>query len=248
MSLRTHKAVEPVASWLWPALLCLVVVSLVRLVEEADQLVVGVLGALLIGCAVALRERRLWTLCLTDSLTGLANRRGFLLRYEKDLVRVRKDGHSMALMLVDCDRFKQLNDQYGHAAGDRALELLSMSLQASVRSGDVVARWGGDEFVVLLRDVDEAEVRRVAARVCHALQAPAALPQGQVITVSFGCVVRDPEQVLTVRLSGLLSAADSAMYLAKRRGGAQLAAWSDASLQQVNPFDFDQLTPPVQTG
>ena len=248
MSLRTHKAVEPLAGWLWPALLCLVAVSLVRLVKESDQLVVGVMGALLIGCAVALRERRLWKLCLTDSLTGLANRRGFLLRYEQDLARVRKDGHSMALMLVDCDRFKQINDQYGHEAGDRALKLLSKSLQASVRTADVVARWGGDEFVVLLRDVDEAEVRRVADRVGHVLHAPAGLPPGLEITVSFGCVVTDPEQVQTVGLSGLLSAADSAMYLAKRRGGAQLATWSDPGLKQVNPFDFEQMTPSGQTG
>ena len=248
MSLPSRAAVEPLSAWLWPAVLCGVVMSLVLLVDRSDQLVVGVLGALLLGGAVALRERKLWKLCLTDQLTGLANRRGFLQRFERDLTRVRRQGDSLALVLVDCDRFKQINDQFGHAAGDRALELLAGSLRSAVRNDDVVARWGGDEFVVLMRHVDEVEVRRVAQRVGKLLESPAGMPPGLVMTVSFGCVVRDPLETSRVRLSGLLSAADSAMYLAKSRGGAQFASWSDPGLRQVNPFDFDQMTPPIQAG
>jgi diguanylate cyclase (GGDEF)-like protein len=239
------RALQPHSALLWPAVLCGVMASLLLLVDHADQLLVGVVGALLLGVFVAVRERRLWTLCLTDPLTGLSNRRGFLQRFQKNLARVRREGESMALVLVDCDRFKQINDQFGHAAGDRALKLLAHSLQSAVRGDDLVARWGGDEFVVMLRDVDEEQVRQVAMRVGQLLEAPAGLPPGLSLTVSFGCVVRQPTEVANARLSRLLSAADTAMYEAKRSGSGKFAAWSDSRARDLKPFDFDQATPPA---
>ena len=245
--MSTRVAIQPMSSWLWPAVLCVVAVGLVSWVDRSAQLWVGVFGALVIGCAVALREHRLWTLCSTDPLTGLANRRGFHQRYEQEIARMRRANESLALVLVDCDRFKQINDTYGHEVGDRALKLIGAILESTVRRDDVVARWGGDEFVVLLRGVDDAEVRKVAERVGKVLQSPFGLPAGLAITVSFGCVFRDANQVRTEGLSGLLSAADSAMYAAKRRGGGQFASWSERSDQrQQNPGEFDQ--PPIQTG
>lgn len=236
-----------VSSWWWPLFLGTVTASLLLLVNRSAQLEVGVVGALLVGAAVAFRERKLWSLCLTDPLTGLPNRRGFQRRFDQELSRVRRQGESMALVLVDCDRFKQINDQHGHAAGDWALKELARVLSAGVRRCDVVARWGGDEFVVLLPDVDEAEVQRVAARVGQVLR-PTAPPRVS-FTVSFGCVVRDPCQARTVRLSAMLSAADRALYLAKQRGGGQLAAWSDPCLDHaLSLLDLDQHTPPIRAG
>lgn len=224
-----RPAIAPRSSLLWPAVLCGVVACLLLLVDTSDQLLVGVAGALVLGLFVAVRERRLWILCLTDPLTGLCNRRGFLPRFQRNLKRARRQGEPMALVLVDCDRFKQINDEYGHAAGDRALKLLAQSLQAAVRKDDVVARWGGDEFVVMLRDVDEARVRQVAQRVGQLLEAATAtaLPPGLVMTVSFGCVLRDATKVQSEHLTRLLSAADSAMYEAKRSGAGRFVAWRD---------------------
>ncbi|MFT3710224.1 MAG: GGDEF domain-containing protein [Archangium sp.] len=213
-TLNRRIDIHPVATWLWPAGLTAAAASLVLFVAPVAQLAVAIVGALLIGTAMTLRERALWKLCLTDPLTGLANRRGFELHFKDSFTRGLHEGESMALLLVDCDHFKQLNDRHGHAAGDRALKALVQSLRSSVRTEDLVGRWGGDEFVVLLRDADEEVVRHVADRVNRALAS---------FTVSVGCVVRDATQVRRVRLGRLLSAADRALYLAKRRGGGQLA-------------------------
>lgn len=241
MTLQERRLLQPLSSWLWPLGLCSGVAGLV-LLAPSKQLAVGVVAALLLGCVVAVRERRLRSLCLTDSLTGLANRRGFLLRFERDLALARRRGQSMALLLVDCDHFKEINDRYGHPTGDWALKVLAHILRGAVRRNDVVARWGGDEFVVLLREVDDAEVQRVMDRVLQVLEP--ADPASLSFTVSVGCVLSDPARVRTARLNGLFSAADQALYLAKRRGGAQLASWSDAA----GSVDFDQHTPPLPAG
>lgn len=239
MSLRARQLVEPVAGWVWLAGAC-GVVGLLLGVERSAQLEVGLVVALLVGAALAWRERKVWTLCLTDPLTGLSNRRGFQRRFEVELARARRDGESLALVLIDCDRFKQINDTFGHAAGDGALEALAQALREAVRAEDVVGRWGGDEFVVLLRGVGEGEVRRVATRVNAALQRA----EGQVrFTVSCGCVLRAAGDTRTARLSSLLTAADQALYRAKRSGGGQLAAWREPG---PSPFDFEQHTPPIR--
>ena len=236
MPFRRTPLVEPVAGWLWPAGAC-VVVSLLLFVDRSSQPVVGLLAALLLGGALALREQALWKLCLTDALTGLPNRRAFQRGFEAAL---RDEPGPVALVLIDCDRFKRINDVHGHAAGDAALEALASALRGAVRTEDLVARWGGDEFVVLLRRADEAEVRKVAALVNAGL-APAST--GVPFTVSFGCVVRGAAQARSARLSSLLSAADDALYRAKRRGGGQVAAWNE---QPFSPFDFEQHTPPIR--
>lgn len=238
-------ATEPRLSWLWPLGLCAVIAGVVSWVGPEQQLLAAVLVGLIMGLLVVRRERTLWWLCSSDPLTGLANRRGFQAQAGRELERVRRSRGSLALMLVDCDRFKQINDGYGHPVGDRALAQVAASLKACVRAGDVVARWGGDEFVVLLRGVDEGAVRRVAARVNAHLRLAPSLPPGLTLTVSCGCVVRNAAQVQHLRLGGLLFAADRAMYAAKHRGGGQLVAWSEP---QPGPFDFEQLTPPIQAG
>lgn len=243
--MKPVTTLAPAWSWLWPLVSCALIAGVVTWVEPRQQLLMAVLVGLIMGLVFLRRERTLWWLCSSDPLTGLANRRGFHAHVRKELTRVRRAHGSLALMLVDCDHFKQINDGYGHPVGDLALATVAASLKACVRAGDVVARWGGDEFVVLLRDVDESEVRRIAARVNAHLRLAASLPPGLTLTVSCGCVVRSSAQVQHVRLGGLLMAADSAMYAAKRRGGGQVVSWSEP-LQ--GPFDFEQLTPPIQAG
>jgi diguanylate cyclase (GGDEF)-like protein len=165
-------------------------------------------------CAeVALRE-----LALHDDLTGLPNRRLFMERLEHAYRRLaRRTGQTFAVMFLDLDRFKQINDTLGHAAGDELLVALAKRLTNCLRPGDVVARLGGDEFVILLEDI--AGVRdavRVADRIKRALTAPVLLSGADVfVTVSIGIAVRDS---IREGAAEILRAADAAMYKAKASG------------------------------
>ncbi|MFB9448834.1 diguanylate cyclase [Dactylosporangium vinaceum] len=151
-----------------------------------------------------------------DGLTGLANRA--LLRERIAAARPNAaGGRPVAMLLIDLDGFKQVNDAYGHNAGDYLLTVVAERLQAGVRSADTVARLGGDEFAVLLDGVDSAEdVYLIADRLCTDLQEPAVYRDSCVITprASIGVSVWDGE----VPIDALMHDADQAMYAAKTGG------------------------------
>ncbi|MGN6791640.1 MAG: putative bifunctional diguanylate cyclase/phosphodiesterase [Streptosporangiaceae bacterium] len=153
-----------------------------------------------------------------DSLTGLANRRLLVERLEQALRQSETDRKSHALIFVDVDRFKGINDSLGHVTGDEFLVAIGMRLKGVVRNRDLVARFGGDEFVVLLEDIagaDEAEA--ATARICHAAERPIVLAGGHelVASVSAGLALTEPGQ----SADDVLRDADVAMYEAKTRGG-----------------------------
>lgn len=104
-----------------------------------------------------------------DALTGLPGRHALADTYERLAAGVRRRGTGLGLLLIDLDHLKPINDKYGHLAGDRALRRLSDVLRSVVRAADLVARWGGDEFVVLLSDATPAGVRKTATRIQRAL-------------------------------------------------------------------------------
>ncbi|GLK99721.1 hypothetical protein GCM10017581_014620 [Dactylosporangium matsuzakiense] len=151
-----------------------------------------------------------------DGLTGLANRA--LLRERIAAARPNAaGGRPVAILLIDLDGFKQVNDAYGHNAGDYLLTVVAERLQAGIRSADTVARLGGDEFAVLLDGVDSAEdVYLIADRLCTDLQEPAVYRDSCVITprASIGVSVWDGE----VPIDALMHDADQAMYAAKTGG------------------------------
>lgn len=162
----------------------------------------------------------------TDPLTGLANRRELDHRAELALAE-RDEGRVVGLLLVDLDGFKAVNDSYGHLVGDELLVAAARRLTALVRERDVVARVGGDEFVVLVPGVHhEADVARLAARVPPALAEPFRLDATEApvtIGASVGVAVAGaggPE----VSLKALLREADRRMYSAKRTGGNRVSA------------------------
>ncbi|MCK6405399.1 MAG: diguanylate cyclase [Rhodocyclaceae bacterium] len=172
-----------------------------------------------------LRESELWQRANFDPLTGLANRTRFNDRFEQALTHANRHGESLALCYLDLDRFKQVNDSLGHAAGDALLREVAQRMQAVLREDDLLARLGGDEFALLLcRTRDVRDIGHVARKIIDTLARPFDLAEGQAqIGVSIG-VARFPADGGSARM--LATAADSALYRVKAggRNGWRLAS------------------------
>ena len=164
-----------------------------------------------------------------DGLTGLPNR----IAFERTLGRAFADDdqrHKLALLFIDGDRFKQINDTWGHAAGDAIITATAQRLRGQVRKTDMVARLGGDEFAILLRDISEpAQVARVVQHIMNAMEAPLILPDGKPIawSLSIGAALGKSSR----SAEGLLAQADAAMYHIKALGGG----WYLSPLWQSQP-------------
>ncbi|HEY3021441.1 MAG TPA: EAL domain-containing protein [Solirubrobacteraceae bacterium] len=165
-----------------------------------------------------------------DPLTGLPNRKLFVERLEDALERrTAPGGGRVAVLFVDLDNFKIVNDSLGHRAGDRLLEAVAERLRRVLRPEDVIARFGGDEFTVLLANVhDERHALRVADRLASALRAPLVLDGEQrFITASVGLSLAEPDDA-RAEPQALLRDADAAMYRAKELGKARCEVFDDS--------------------
>jgi diguanylate cyclase (GGDEF)-like protein len=153
----------------------------------------------------------------TDSLTGVANRMLFDDRVQQAIAMAKRANTQAALMFIDLDKFKPVNDTYGHAAGDFLLQAVAKRLKACVRGSDTVARIGGDEFVVLLPEIDARQSAfNVAEKILEALNQPFELPEATVrIGASIG-ISTYPDHGQDV--DSLRQQADVALYRAKERG------------------------------
>jgi diguanylate cyclase (GGDEF)-like protein len=152
-----------------------------------------------------------------DPLTHLFNRRHFVIRLEEELGRVRR-GSQMALLMIDLDGFKRVNDEAGHLTGDELLRRIASAMSSATRQADVVGRFGGDEFVVILVDADGEHASRAATRL-RAAVAQASSGMGLSVTASIGVAVARPDH----DVASLIAEADAAAYDAKRRGGDRWA-------------------------
>jgi diguanylate cyclase (GGDEF)-like protein len=151
-----------------------------------------------------------------DALTGLHNNRAVLDRYGRALERAAATGQPLAVILIDVDQLKAINDAFGHPAGSKALVLVADALRRSKRAADTAARWGGDEFAILLEGADPAAAMRVAERVLTHLGSTPLLLEGTMITVTVTigiCTAAQP--ALT---SDLFAAADRALLIGKAHG------------------------------
>ena len=164
-----------------------------------------------------------------DPLTGLANRRKFDQDLERHVAQVKRYGPEGALLMLDVDHFKQVNDTLGHNAGDELIISIASALRDRLRDSDVLARLGGDEFAVLLPKADKAEAAQVAAALVHGVRTNAALLGGERkrVTASVGVAVFDGD---TESLSAetILAEADLAMYDAKEAGRNRYAFYTTA--------------------
>jgi diguanylate cyclase len=160
--------------------------------------------------------RRLSDEVSTDALTQVANRRGLLQAFEAERSRAQREGSALAVGLIDIDNFKKLNDSLGHAAGDEALKALASCAKQGLRPIDHVARFGGEEFVVLLPGAGVDEGQQLLTRLQRQLSASLFMHDGREVFVTFSAGVtsfRDGEALDTA-----LERADRALYEAKRTG------------------------------
>lgn len=182
-----------------------------------------VLGAYVLSTDVTATreyETRLKALANTDPLTGLFNRRGHEIALAAAIQRARRTHGALALMYLDIDHFKQVNDTLGHAAGDAMLNAFAMRLSATVRASDIVCRLAGDEFTVILEGVrSAAECGAIGATIVAAMQSPFAVgPELLLVTTSIGVAWVQGEDAVAASMA---EAADTALYAAKAAGRNQ---------------------------
>lgn len=167
-------------------------------------------------------EDELSELATRDPLTGVLNRRELSRLLEEEVVRARRYGRELSLLWIDFDHFKRINDEHGHAAGDSVLKATSRLLSDSIRSVDLIGRFGGEEFVILLPEMDRREARETAERLRRLIsKTPQPLGDGKTVplTISIGVSVF-PDNGTDA--GALCAAADRAMYQAKENGRDQV--------------------------
>lgn len=168
--------------------------------------------------SMADRLARLRLAASTDPLTGLANRAVLFDRISLEIARARRHAHPVALAILDLDAFKGFNDLYGHVAGDRLLVAAARALTEAIRDTDLAARFGGDEFVVLLPEADATQALGCLERVRDGIAQARIAGAEQGATASAGIAVFDPAVRASVSVSAWLRQADAALYAAKAAG------------------------------
>lgn len=155
-------------------------------------------------------------LSITDPLTGLYNRRGFFEAGRREVERARRYGHTLSAIIFDLDHFKQVNDTYGHATGDRVLEAVTARCEDALREVDIFGRYGGEEFAVLLPETPLEDAKGVAERLRHTAARPIETEEGALtVTISLGVAATRGD---TADVQELLLRADRALYEAKNAG------------------------------
>lgn len=176
-----------------------------------------------------LMEEQLSALALTDSLTGLANRRAFDRDLDREWKRTLREGSQISLLLLDIDHFKKFNDRYGHQVGNDCLRAIAIVLRQAVRSTDVAARYGGEEIAVVLPSTDTEGAVALAEKIRAAIEALKLTHEGNPegggrVTASVGVATALARHGGTMRMpESLLLAADNALYKAKHGGRNRIA-------------------------
>ncbi len=172
-------------------------------------------------------EEKLHQLAVTDPLTGLFNRRYFFDVAEHEFVRSLRTAHPLAVIIFDVDHFKDVNDTFGHLVGDQVLQSLSGRCLQTLRSYDVMARFGGEEFIILLPETDAAQACQVAERLRRTVAGTSIATQAgpAEVTISLGVASIEGKPDLT--FDRLIDRADQALLMVKQRGRNQVQVWGE---------------------
>jgi diguanylate cyclase (GGDEF)-like protein len=186
-------------------------------VDQITRLIL-LASAVLLSLAVVGRARRLLYLAIHDRLTGLYNRGQFDIAFAQEVARAERYGHPLAVAIIDLDHFKDVNDTYGHAAGDRVLVEVAARLTTSVRSTDVVARYGGEEFTLVFIGSGRSDaLARLDVLRRQMVASPVRMPNGRGLFITFSAgLASAPDDGLTA--SALLGEADARLLAAKHAG------------------------------
>jgi diguanylate cyclase (GGDEF)-like protein len=180
-------------------------------------------------------KRRYESLSMKDSLTGLYNRRFFYTQVTQSVARAARHGEALCILLIDLDYFKVINDKYGHSCGDQVLVDVANALKKEMRGSDIVARFGGEEFVVLFSQPNSSNSLIFAERLCKAVEALQWVFNQQQVSISASigmfCVTQQVLQEQGEDIDSFIHYADLAMYRAKDLGKNQVAVFSDDLLE-----------------
>jgi diguanylate cyclase (GGDEF)-like protein len=171
-------------------------------------------GCGLTWLALSIHRRDLHRMAQTDSLTGLLNRRAFEEILARELLRAKRTAKSLSVLLLDIDRFKQVNDEWGHQAGDEVIRRVGEALRSHMRPADALSRFGGEEFVILLRDASVEQSEEIASRLRKDIAGLTGLPGSVQVTVSIGVAASHTDDAP----AELLRRCDEALYRSKRAG------------------------------
>ena len=181
--------------------------------------------------AIAINKAQLWDMAFTDSLTGLYDRRYFKVKLHEELQRAKRYNRSFSIVMADLDKFKDINDTYGHAEGDRTLKSVGSVLKQHIRKIDIVARYGGDEFVMFFPEKGKEAARILSERLKEEISQKHSASAGtSPLSVSIG-IASYPEDGTDMEC--LIEKADQAMYYAKERGRNRVESYSDEISGQV---------------
>ena len=189
--------------------------------SEEDQKLILAMGS---QAAAAIHRAKLYNLAIKDELTGLYIRRFFTHRLQEEIRRANRYKLTFSLIMIDIDHFKDVNDTFGHAIGDKALIFLARKMEAALRGPDVPCRYGGEEFIILLPETGVKEAKLVAERLRSELEKNKVAEMGRPITISLG-VSTFPQH--GEEATELMNAADMALYAAKEEGRNRVVVWDE---------------------
>jgi diguanylate cyclase (GGDEF)-like protein len=204
--------------------------------EQERTLFSTVTGHIAVAISNAQQFSEIQTLANTDRLTGLYNRRFFEERLSAELRNAQQQSYPLSLALLDIDHFKKINDTQGHNAGDKALHKLGFLLKTNLRKGDVVARFGGEEFVIILPNTHVETAHRIMDNLRNLVEKTIATESGSPITISVGVMeaaLMGQEELADIQ-KHIIQKADEHLYCAKRSGRNKVCSQIDPDMETKN--------------